>query len=177
MTETGNNSIAEFGVLQKKKISHQPLQKLSAAITRPSKRKRVTISSILPIGKEAQAAFDALDIDSTDEVYYPEGWIPSNHALDEHNGAIKFSWKGSPMNIEGQAYYDHLHPAEIMMASSLRLSPVQYLKCKRTLIMAAKKLQEQRVPFTKSVAQRLCRVDVNKTSALWTIFGQLGWFN
>lgn len=63
------------------------------------------------------------------------------------------------------------------MASILRLSPVQYLRCKRTLILAARTLQLQEIPFTKSVAQKLCRVDVNKTSALWTAFGQLGWFH
>jgi hypothetical protein len=61
------------------------------------------------------------------------------------------------------------------MASILRLSPVQYLRCKRTLILAARTLKQQQIPFTKSVAQKLCRVDVNKTSALWTAFGQLGW--
>jgi hypothetical protein len=61
------------------------------------------------------------------------------------------------------------------MASILRLSPIQYLKCKRTLILAARTLSYQQIPFTKSVAQKLCRVDVNKTSALWTAFGELGW--
>lgn len=63
------------------------------------------------------------------------------------------------------------------MASILRLSPIQYLRCKRTLILAARTLKLQGIPFTKSVAQKLCRADVNKTSALWTVFGQLGWFN
>lgn len=84
---------------------------------------------------------------------------------------------GAPLLIHQQPYYDGLHQVESSMASILRLSPIQYLRCKRTLILAARTLKLQQIPFTKSVAQKLCRVDVNKTSALWTAFGQLGWFS
>lgn len=84
---------------------------------------------------------------------------------------------GAPLSIHQQPYHDLLHPVESSMASILRLSPIQYLRCKRTLILASRTLKLQHIPFTKSVAQKLCRVDVNKTSALWTAFGQLGWFD
>lgn len=137
------------------------------------KKKRV--SSVLPTGKEAAMAFDAIDIDSSDQEFYPTGWVPFREALDRV--PVKVCWKGAPLSIHGQPYYNELHPVEASMASILRLSPVQYLRCKRTLILAARTLQLQQIPFTKSVAQKLCRVDVNKTSALWTAFGQLGWFH
>lgn len=84
---------------------------------------------------------------------------------------------GAPLSINRQPYFNQLHPAEVTMASVLRLTPIQYLRCKRTLILASRTLKMQQVPFTKSIAQKLCRVDVNKTSALWTAFRQLGWFN
>ncbi|CAO3651834.1 unnamed protein product [Mucor fragilis] len=137
------------------------------------KRKRV--SSVLPSGKDAASAFDAIDIDTSDILFYPEGWAPNNAALD--HVPVKVNWKGAPLPINDQPYFDHLHQIESTMASVLRLSPVQYLRCKRTLILAARTLKIQQIPFTKSVAQKLCRVDVNKTSALWTAFGQLGWFD
>ncbi|KAI8637902.1 hypothetical protein BD408DRAFT_423840 [Parasitella parasitica] len=137
------------------------------------KRKRV--SSVLPSGKDAALAFDAVDIDTADIIFYPQGWAPFNEALDQV--PVKVNWKGAPLPIDDQPYFDHLHHIEATMASVLRLSPVQYLRCKRTLILAARTLKIQQIPFTKSVAQKLCRVDVNKTSALWTAFGQLGWFD
>lgn len=84
---------------------------------------------------------------------------------------------GAPLCINQEPFYHLLHPVEASMASTLRLSPIQYLRCKRTLILAARTLKHQNISFTKSVAQKLCRVDVNKTSALWTAFGQLGWFD
>ncbi|KAI8380149.1 hypothetical protein BD560DRAFT_388723 [Blakeslea trispora] len=139
----------------------------------PMKRKRV--SSVLPSGKDAALAFDAIDIDTCDQDFYPQGWVPLREALDQV--PVKVAWKGAPLPIHQQPYYHDLHHVEATMSSILRLSPVQYLRCKRTLILAARTLKTQQIPFTKSVAQKLCRVDVNKTSALWTAFGQLGWFD
>ncbi|KAI9277839.1 hypothetical protein BY458DRAFT_532438 [Sporodiniella umbellata] len=135
------------------------------------KKRRV---SALPSGKDAAAAFDALDIESQDLDFYPPQWAPRQDRLDSI--PIKVSWKGAPMAIHQHPMYSRLHPVEASMASVLRLSPIQYLRCKRTLILAARTLKYQTIPFTKSVAQKLCRVDVNKTSALWTAYGQLGWF-
>ncbi|KAI8373431.1 hypothetical protein EDC96DRAFT_499288 [Choanephora cucurbitarum] len=140
---------------------------------KPMKRKRV--SSVLPSGKDAALAFDSIDIDTCDQDFYPQGWVPLREALDQV--PVKVCWKGAPLPIHQQPYYHDLHHVEATMSSVLRLSPVQYLRCKRTLILAARTLKIQQIPFTKSVAQKLCRVDVNKTSALWTAFGQLGWFD
>ncbi|KAG2209776.1 hypothetical protein INT47_001924 [Mucor saturninus] len=153
-------------------------QKRKLCFTSPSeqdKKKRKRVSSILPTGKEAALAFDSIDIDTPDKDFYPVHWVPLRNALDQV--PVKVCWKGAPLLIHQQPYYDGLHRVEASMASILRLSPIQYLRCKRTLILAARTLKLQQIPFTKSVAQKLCRVDVNKTSALWTAFGQLGWFD
>lgn len=81
------------------------------------------------------------------------------------------------MNISGKIGFELLHPYEVHIASTLRLSPAQYLACKRTLILASRKYLS--VPngkqFKKSDAQKLCRIDVNKTSRLWEIFAKVGW--
>jgi hypothetical protein len=73
-------------------------------------------------------------------------------------------------------YYELLHPGEVNIASTLRLSPEQYLKCRRSLILAAEQFDKLNVKFRKSDAQKCVRIDVNKTSALWCVFNALGWF-
>ncbi|KAI9026534.1 Homeodomain-like protein [Phycomyces nitens] len=122
---------------------------------------------------DAAIAFDTIDIDTQDSEHFGPHWVPNLAALDQIQ--VKVVWKGGPLQINDQPYFDRLHPVEVSMASTLRLSPVQYLRCKRVLIRAAQEYGENEMPFRKSDAQKLCRVDVNKTSALWTVFGQLGW--
>lgn len=56
----------------------------------PQKRKRV--SSVLPSGKDAALAFDAIDIDTCDYDFYPQGWVPLRDALNQV--PVKVSWKG-----------------------------------------------------------------------------------
>ncbi|KAF9902870.1 hypothetical protein EC991_004490 [Linnemannia zychae] len=95
----------------------------------------------------------------------------------DHQLLPKIIWKGYPLNISGKLGVELLHPYEAHIASTLRLSPAQYLACKRTLILASR--QYLSVPngkqFKKSDAQKLCRIDVNKTSRLWEIFAKVGW--
>ncbi|KAG0218702.1 hypothetical protein BGX33_006265 [Mortierella sp. NVP41] len=95
----------------------------------------------------------------------------------DHQSLPKIVWKGYPLNISGKPGFELLHPYEVHIASTLRLSPAQYLGCKRTLILASR--QYLAVPngkqFKKSDAQKLCRIDVNKTSRLWEIFAKVGW--
>jgi hypothetical protein len=56
------------------------------------KRKRNSSSSVLPTGKDAAAAFDAINIDLSDDCFYPQDWVPSVEALDFV--PVKVSWKG-----------------------------------------------------------------------------------
>lgn len=86
-------------------------------------------------------------------------------------------WKGHPMPVVGRPGYELLHPHEAYIASTLRLSPAQYLGCKRTLILASREYfaRKDGKQFRKSDAQKLCRIDVNKTSRLWEVFARIGW--
>ncbi|KAG1446387.1 hypothetical protein G6F56_009587 [Rhizopus delemar] len=165
-------------MLNKAVLAPSKKRKLTQSSTKdkqPSCNKRKRVSSVLPSGKDAAIAFDSIDIHSNDIDFYPSGWTPYQGALDAI--PVKVTWKGAALCIDSQPLYHKLHPVEATMSSTLRLSPIQYLRCKRTLIMAARTLKHQDISFTKSVAQKLCRVDVNKTSALWTAFGQLGWLD
>ncbi|KAF9111022.1 hypothetical protein BGX27_005506 [Mortierella sp. AM989] len=86
-------------------------------------------------------------------------------------------WKGQPLTVVGKPGYELLHPHEARIASTLRLSPAQYLSCKQTLILASRSYyaNPDGKQFRKSDAQKLCRIDVNKTSRLWEVFAKIGW--
>ncbi|KAG0046151.1 hypothetical protein BGZ83_008657 [Gryganskiella cystojenkinii] len=86
-------------------------------------------------------------------------------------------WKGQPLSVVGKPGFDQLHPHEEYIAATLRLSPAQYLTCKRTLILASREYlaKPDGKQFRKSDAQKLCRIDVNKTSRLWEVFAKIGW--
>ncbi|CAG8504486.1 6823_t:CDS:1 [Ambispora leptoticha] len=87
------------------------------------------------------------------------------------------SWKGPPMQINNLPHYDYLHPTEATLASTLRLTPAQYLTSKNSIISAARRYAKRMMPFRKSDAQRLLRIDVNKSSKLWEFFRDIGWFD
>ncbi|CAG8626657.1 12662_t:CDS:1 [Ambispora gerdemannii] len=87
------------------------------------------------------------------------------------------SWKGPPMQITNLPHYDYLQPTEATLASTLRLTPAQYLTSKSSIISAARRYAKRVMPFRKSDAQRLLRIDVNKSSKLWEFFRDIGWFD
>lgn len=117
--------------------------------------------------------YDTFDLSVPDSQVFGDPWVPSHDVLEKQTPSI--SWKGTPLAIESYPYYDMLHAGEAKIASTLRLTPEQFLRCKRSLILAAKQADEIGGTFRKSDAQKVCRIDVNKTSSLWTVFGRLGW--
>ncbi|CAG8494704.1 7913_t:CDS:2 [Gigaspora margarita] len=97
----------------------------------------------------------------------------NNDALEEMSPEI--SWKGQPLSINHLPHYNVLHPTEAHIVSVLRLTPIQYLTGKHTLISAAHRYAQKALPFKKSDAQKLLRIDVNKASKLWEFFHQVHW--
>jgi hypothetical protein len=96
-----------------------------------------------------------------------------NSILDNVN--INIKWKGQPLNITHLTHYPLLHPKEAHVTSILRLTPVQYLTSKYILISSARRYIKKNLPFRKSDAQKLLRIDVNKASKLWEFFQQIKW--
>ncbi|KAG0067774.1 hypothetical protein BGZ92_005054 [Podila epicladia] len=111
-----------------------------------------------------------------DELVVLEPDVGPVHMLDVESPPMVF-WRGQPLSVVGKPGYDQLHPHEARIASTLRLSPAQYLSCKKTLIMASRQFYAVKggKQFRKSDAQKLCRIDVNKTSQLWEVFARIGW--
>ncbi|CAB5123588.1 unnamed protein product [Rhizophagus irregularis] len=87
----------------------------------------------------------------------------------------RINWKGQPLSILHLPHYNSLHPKEAIVASTLRLTPVQYLTAKNTLVSSARRYIQKSLPFRKSDAQKLLRIDVNKASKLWEFFMQVKW--
>ncbi|KAJ2503531.1 hypothetical protein IWW47_002876 [Coemansia sp. RSA 2052] len=81
--------------------------------------------------------------------------------------------KADPINVSDKPMADKLAPAESHCCSVLRILPEQYLAIKLTLLKEGR----TRLPgsFKKRDAQRLCRIDVNKTSKIYEWFVTLGW--
>ncbi|EXX78369.1 Fun19p [Rhizophagus irregularis DAOM 197198w] len=85
------------------------------------------------------------------------------------------TWKGNPLFIGNSIHYDLLHPKEALVASTLRLTPLQYLTYKLILISSARGYSQRSFPFRKSDAQKHLPIDVNRSSKLWEWFTQTGW--
>ncbi|CAG8486968.1 16893_t:CDS:1, partial [Cetraspora pellucida] len=96
--------------------------------------------------EELMENIDQLDLDS--------------NLLDRINP--KVNWKGQPLTISHLPHYNSLHSKEAYVASTLRLTPVQYLTSKNTLVSSARRYTQKSLPFRKSDAQKLLRIDVNK---------------
>ncbi|KAJ2801931.1 hypothetical protein H4R20_003478 [Coemansia guatemalensis] len=82
--------------------------------------------------------------------------------------------KADPIDISGKPMADKLAAAERHCCSVLRILPEQYLTIKQTLL----KEGQSRLPpgsFKKRDAQRLCRIDVNKTSKIYEWYVSMGW--
>jgi hypothetical protein len=102
----------------------------------------------------------------------------AQETLPENNTkCLRIEWKGQPMDLSEDANLSKLHPAEVVLASILRLPVSVYLDSKRRLFyekVARLKADKQ---FRRTDAQKACRIDVNKASRLFAAFEKVGWLN
>ncbi|CEP24037.1 unnamed protein product [Cyberlindnera jadinii] len=90
---------------------------------------------------------------------------------------MKVEWKGQPMDLKSDPLVSHLHPAEIVLASTLRLPCALYLDSKRRLFAEKVSRMRKGLPFRRTDAQKSCRIDVNKASRLFAAFEKCGWLD
>ncbi|KAG2190740.1 hypothetical protein INT46_004847 [Mucor plumbeus] len=192
----GNGCITPTPALEQEEQQEQQQEKVKINNSNSTRNNAFSLSSILlpssplsssvaPIeqvefikksGTGAAHIYDNLsaDCDQTALFLNSEEWIP-NLEVFNRKPTIRVSWKGSPLKIKTMPYFDKLHSGEVTIAATLRLTPEQYLKCKWALVLAAKEASETGALFRKSEAQKVCCIDVNKTSVLWNTFVRLGW--
>ena len=68
---------------------------------------------------------------------------------------------------------DDLNEEEFHICSVLRIFPAQYIKAKEVMLAEFK----TRGFFKKSAAQKMLRMDVNKTGKLYDYFSEMGWLS
>lgn len=91
--------------------------------------------------------------------------------------ALKIEWKGQPMDLRDDPNLDKLHPAEVLLASTLRLRCNVYLDSKRRFFSEKVSRMRNGMPFRRTDAQKACRIDVNKASRLFAAFEKAGWLD
>ncbi|KAI9253168.1 hypothetical protein BY458DRAFT_493276 [Sporodiniella umbellata] len=158
----GSFQMNTFSILIKKEKIRRP--SVSSKKAKPDKSKT-----------ESAIFYDTMDLALPDEQYILPQWMPNMNAFEQRSH-VRAIWKGTPLDVSNMPYYGQLHHGEVNIASVLRLSPEQYLKCRRSLILAAQQFDKSQMKFRKSDAQKCVRIDVNKTSSLWCVFNALGWF-
>lgn len=102
-------------------------------------------------------------------------YSPDVSLLPSNTRCLKVEWKGQPMDLSNDPLVDKLHPAEVILASILRLPCNLYLDSKRRLFMEKVARLKKNLPFRRTDAQKSCRIDVNKASRLFAAFEKIGW--
>ena len=107
-------------------------------------------------------------------------YSPDAHSTLPPNNSkcLKIEWKGQPMDLSHDpnlSKYPNLHPAEIVLASILRLPIAVYMDSKRRFFFEKVNKIKLGKGFRRTDAQKACRIDVNKASRLYAAFEKVGW--
>ncbi|KAJ5476946.1 hypothetical protein N7539_007090 [Penicillium diatomitis] len=113
--------------------------------------------------------------DDTDFNALPD-FSPPVATLGGNAKALKADWKGQMLDLSNDPDRPLLGPAELNLASTLRLSCATYLCSKRRIFEARVRALRVGKEFRKTDAQQACKIDVNKASKLWTAYDRVGWF-
>ncbi|KAK9656028.1 hypothetical protein HCH54_000713 [Aspergillus fumigatus] len=106
-----------------------------------------------------------------------QDFSPSPETLGGNAKALKADWKGQMLDLSQDPDRHLLSPAELSLASTLRLSCATYLCSKRRIFEARVRALRIGKEFRKTDAQQACKIDVNKASKLWTAYDRVGWFD
>ncbi|EGV62190.1 hypothetical protein PSN45_000909 [Yamadazyma tenuis] len=104
-------------------------------------------------------------------------YSPELSTLPNNAKCMKIDWKGQPMDLSGDPNTHKLHPAEVTLASVLRLPCNVYLDSKRRLFYEKVNRLRAGMQFRRTDAQKACRIDVNKASRLFAAFEKVGWLD
>lgn len=146
----------------------------STAPASPSPKKRKTVKKEPSYVGSPLAAQQAALIDESIPDYSPNPY----ETLPQGNPrCLKIEWKGQPMDLKNDPDASKLHPAEIVLASTLRLPANVYLDSKRRFFFEKVNRLRDGMPFRRTDAQKACRIDVNKASRLFAAFEKVGWLD
>ncbi|KAJ5539190.1 hypothetical protein N7513_007522 [Penicillium frequentans] len=115
-------------------------------------------------------------MDTFDSPLALQDFSPPLDTLGSNAKALKADWKGQMLDLSNDPDRHMLSPAELNLASTLRLSCATYLCSKRRIFEARVRALGVGKEFRKTDAQQACKIDVNKASKLWTAYDRVGWF-
>ncbi|KAG5518871.1 hypothetical protein PMAC_002402 [Pneumocystis sp. 'macacae'] len=128
--------------------------------------------------REHYAHTHTFDVANTPYEQLPD-FCPPTSTLDKinHPRPLRAEWKGIPLDLSNDPHVGELHPAEVYLASQLRLPAMVYLDNKRRIFAEYHARKEAGLGFRRTDAQRCARIDVNKASRLWQAFERVGWLD
>ncbi|RHZ43344.1 uncharacterized protein CDV56_100567 [Aspergillus thermomutatus] len=172
-----------------KKIAPAPSKRAVATQPRAQRTPRAKRS---PKSTPHQKAHESFDLPAPTSTRPPRGigtnrddtdytsimdFSPSPETLGGNAKALKADWKGQMLDLGQDPDRHLLSPAELSLASTLRLSCATYLCSKRRIFEARVRALRIGKEFRKTDAQQACKIDVNKASKLWTAYDRVGWFD
>lgn len=139
------------------------------AAATPKKRRRNPSPNSPSLPQQQQMLIDETIPDLSPDA---NATLPANNPK-----CLKIEWKGQPMDLSQDPNIDKLHPAEVLLASILRLPALVYLDSKRRLFHEKAQRVKIGKQFRRTDAQKACRIDVNKASRLFAAFEKVGWLD
>ncbi|KAK6520395.1 hypothetical protein TWF506_000659 [Arthrobotrys conoides] len=107
-----------------------------------------------------------------------EDVTPPVELLPDNPRCLHVDWSGAPLDISNDPDRHLLHKAEQHLASTLKLSCGQYLTQKRLIFLErVTRLRAGNQVFSRTHAQQVCHIDVNKASRLFAAFEKVGWLS
>ncbi|EGX47412.1 hypothetical protein AOL_s00083g505 [Orbilia oligospora ATCC 24927] len=107
-----------------------------------------------------------------------EDVTPLVDLLPDNPRCLHVDWSGAPLDISNDPDRHLLHKAEQHLASTLKLSCGQYLTQKRLIFLErVTRLRAGNQVFSRTHAQQVCHIDVNKASRLFAAFEKVGWLS
>lgn len=107
-----------------------------------------------------------------------EDVTPLVELLPDNPRCLHVDWSGAPLDISNDPDRHLLHKAEQHLASTLKLSCGQYLTQKRLIFLErVTRLRAGNQVFSRTHAQQVCHIDVNKASRLFAAFEKVGWLS
>jgi hypothetical protein len=171
-----------------KKIAPAPPRRIPSS-PKVTKRPRIPRTPKRTPNAAALDSFDSsfqsspkprITIEKHEDVNYDaiEDFCPPLDSLNGNTKGLKAEWKGQDLYLGDDPDRHLLLPAEVQMASALRLTCAQYLTTKRRIFKAkVELLREGIASFKKTNAQKAGHIDVNKASRLWMAYDRVGWFD
>lgn len=132
---------------------------------------------------EHPGAPETSEIKATDDKKPVKDWAslpdycPPLESFPSPAPTLKLDWKGTPSDLRNDPLRHLLHPAELQVASTLKLDCATYLTTKRLIFIGRLKYYHDGKVFKKTHAQKAGNIDVNKASRLHTAFDTWGWFH